>query len=223
MLPRDIAFCFQNFDYSITNWLPFYWKGFKQTTRYTYVINNLHDIDDVYSNFSSKTKGKIKKASKLVKCCLCDDLCEFYNINKMVFDRQGIKIPYSLQFLRRLDNTLMRYNRRKILIAKDDNENIHAAIYIIWDEESAYNLMIGGNPNFRNSDATSLLVWEAIKFASSVTKKFDFEGSMLESVEGFFRGFDAKQKRYFSVYKVYDRKLAILMKCKEIVNIMRRR
>lgn len=25
-----------NFHYSITNWLPFYWRGFKQTTRYTY-------------------------------------------------------------------------------------------------------------------------------------------------------------------------------------------
>lgn len=37
----------------------------------------------------------------------------------------------------------------------------------------------------RNSGATSLLIWEVIKFASTVSKKFDLEGSKLEPVERF--------------------------------------
>ena len=31
----------QNFHYSIGNWQPFYWREFKQTTRYTYIIPDL--------------------------------------------------------------------------------------------------------------------------------------------------------------------------------------
>jgi len=36
-LPKFDGFTVQ-FSKKITNWLPFYWRGFKQTTRYTYVI-----------------------------------------------------------------------------------------------------------------------------------------------------------------------------------------
>jgi hypothetical protein len=42
-------------------------------------------------------------------------------------------------------------------------------------------------------------MWEAIKFASTVTKRFDFEGSMIEPVERFFRAFGAKQTPYFAL------------------------
>ena len=33
----------QNFHHSVTNWLPFHWQGFTQTTRYTYVLDDLRD------------------------------------------------------------------------------------------------------------------------------------------------------------------------------------
>ena len=59
--------------------------------------------------------------------------------------------------------------------------------------------MGGGNPTLRNSGATSLCMWEAIKLASTVTKVFDFEGSMIEPIERFFRGFGAMQKPYFAI------------------------
>ena len=36
-LPKVDYFC-QNFHSSITNWLPFYWRGFEQSTRYSYLI-----------------------------------------------------------------------------------------------------------------------------------------------------------------------------------------
>jgi hypothetical protein len=42
-------------------------------------------------------------------------------------------------------------------------------------------------------------MWEAIKFASTVTESFDFEGSMIEPVERFFRAFGARQTSYHTV------------------------
>src|SRR5690554_1433257 len=41
----------QHFHHSITNWLPFYWSGYQQTTRYTYVIEQTDNIDLVFNGF----------------------------------------------------------------------------------------------------------------------------------------------------------------------------
>jgi hypothetical protein len=90
---------------------------------------------------------------------------------------------------------------RKIFIAEDDQGRRHAGVYMVWDENSAYYLMGGGDPALRNGGAASLCMWEAVKYASTVARSFDFEGSMLESVERFFRGGGAVQMPYFSVWK----------------------
>lgn len=62
--------------------------------------------------------------------------------------------------------------------------------------------MLGADPRYRSSGAASLTMWEAIKFAATVTKRFDFEGSMIEPIEQFFRSFGAVQKPYFTISKV---------------------
>ena len=65
----------------------------------------------------------------------------------------------------------------------------------------AYYLQGGNHPDLRNSGAASLVMWEAIQFASTVTQQFNFAGSMIPSIERFFRGFGATQVPYFSIYK----------------------
>ena len=62
--------------------------------------------------------------------------------------------------------------------------------------------MGGGDPEFRNSGAASLLIWEGIKFAHNHSEIFDFEGSMIESIERFFRGFGAVPRVYYNVTKL---------------------
>lgn len=193
----------QSWHYSYTNWLPFYWNGFKQTTRYTYVIEDLTDLDKVYKGFQSKIKGDIKKAKNRFNLKVRDDLSidDFITLNKLVFSRQGIKLPYSDEFIRNLDKACLDNQCRKLLIAEDDHGKYHAGVYIIWDKQSAYYLMGGADPELRSSGATSLCLWEGIQFAATVTKRFDFEGSMLEPVERFVRGFGAKQKPYSVIRK----------------------
>ena len=65
-LPKFHSFN-QNFNYSQKNWLPFFWKKFKQTTRYTYVIDDLTNLNEIYSNFDRSKKKNIKKAEKIIK------------------------------------------------------------------------------------------------------------------------------------------------------------
>lgn len=207
-LPQVDAYA-QNFHYSFTNWLPFYWEGFNQTTFYTYVLENLQDHEMLFSGFKENIRREIRKAEKKVKVYTGDSIGDFFLMVKKTFDRQNQTVPYDLTLLKRLDAACRKENCRKIFFAADERNRIHSAIYVIWDSECAYYIMGGGDPDLRNSGATSLLMWEAIKFASSVTKSFNFEGSMIQPIERFFSGFGANQKPYFHISKTNSTLLKI--------------
>jgi len=205
----EFYFFEQNFNHILSNWLPFYWLGFKQTTRYTYLITNEQDINDFYTKIDSNIRTDIKKAIKNVTVIENDDINTFFEINKMSFSRQKLEPPYDLDLLTKIDECCCIRNCRKILFAEDDIGQIHAAIYLVWDNKSVYYIMGGGNPKYRNSGATSLLIWEGIKFAFEIERVFDFEGSMMQPVEKFVRAFGAVQKPYFAISKTPSRLLRI--------------
>jgi lipid II:glycine glycyltransferase (peptidoglycan interpeptide bridge formation enzyme) len=201
----------QNFHNSITNWLPFYWQNFNQTTRYTYVLEEISDTQKIWDGMLPNIRSDIKKAQNRfgLQVSTNSGIDAFLTTNEQTFTRQGMKLPYSKDFVKRLDNACKEHNARRMFFAKDKDGRIHAAVYIVWDENCAYYLMGGSNPDLRNSGANSLCMWEAIKFASTVVKRFDFEGSMIESVERFFRAFGAKQIPYFQVSKINSPRMKI--------------
>lgn len=186
----------------ITNWLPFYWNGFKQTTKYTYIIKNDYP-DVIFNNFQSNIRTDIRKAEKITTINETIDLERFYKLNSMTFARQSnSKNPVSLNLLKNLDTVLERNNCRKILFAKDSKGEIHSAAYFIWDKKYVYYLLGGSDPKLRNSGAASLIMWEAIKFAMETGRDFNFEGSMIQPIERFFRAFGAIQLPYFKITKL---------------------
>ena len=193
----------QRFHYSIINWLPFYWKGFEQTTRYTYVVD-LNNLDQVFNEFKSNVRGKIRKATGIVSVMSEKSIEDFYNIFSLTFQRQNIKPPVTLEFMQKIDQVLIAKNQRKIFFAIDGDGRIHSALYLIWDNLSAYVHMVGENPELRNSGAGSLLIWQAIQFSKRDLKlsRFDFLGSMIETIEMVRRSFGGKQVSYFQIKKV---------------------
>jgi len=208
----------QNWHHSKQNWLPFYWAGFKQTTRYTYILENLEKLDDVWSGLQANIRTDIRKATDKFNLVVRDDISmeRFIDLNKATFARQGLSLPYSTEFAKNIERQTSKRNNSKVFVAEDKEGRLHAGVFIVWDEHSAYYLMSGGDPELRNSGATSLLLWHSIQFASTVTKQFDFEGSMIEPVERFCRGFGAIQTPYFSISKSQSRFLPLLMKIKSL-------
>lgn len=203
ILARQFDHFDSNWSFTKSNWLPFYWAGFKQSTRYTYALEDLSCQDTLWSQFQDNIRREIRKAEGRFKLKVRTDLTaeDFFNLNNLVFERQGMSVPYTLDLVKRIDAACDERNSRAILIAEDEEGRRHAGVYLVWDEHSAYYLMGGGDPELRNSGAASLCMWEAIKFASTVTARFDFEGSMIEPVERFFRAFGASQVPYFTVTK----------------------
>lgn len=217
----DVAFFNQNFNYSISNWLPFYWKGFQQTTKYTYVIEDTSDLKNVESNFSHAKRKNLKKCKDLVNIIFDIDAKTFYENHKMTLQKQGQTISYSFELFNKIYDSAYNHNSAKTIAAFDKDGNLNSALFIIWDNVSAYDLISTIDPDYRNNGSATLLVLEAIKLASKKALKFDFEGSMIEGVENSFRQFGTVQKPYFTISKTYSKLYKILSLTKEAINILR--
>jgi hypothetical protein len=203
-LPR-YDFFLQSFSPTITNWLPFYWAGFSASVAYTYRIDDLTSLDRIWSELRENIRREIRKAEKIVHVRTDLDIETFLEVQKKTFQRQGLQIPYDPDVARRLDLAGSQHDAKRIFFAEDAQGKIHAAVYIVWDSDTAYYLMGGNDPELRNSGAASLLLWEAIKFSAGVTRCFDFEGSMIAPIERFFRAFGARQVPYFRVSRASRR------------------
>ncbi|RYZ97125.1 MAG: GNAT family N-acetyltransferase [Proteobacteria bacterium] len=189
----------QNFHHSVTNWLPFYWKGFKQTTAYTYVLQNLKDREFLWANLLDNIRTDVRKAEKQLTICTDLPVAELLRLNRLTFSRQGIESYYSDARLETLAVGLEKLGMGKVFYAVDAQGRAHAAVLIVWDERSAFYLVGGSDPELRSSGAMSFVLWEAIRAAAEVTREFNFHGSMLEPVERFFRAFGAIQTPYLRV------------------------
>jgi len=199
-LPKFSYFA-QSFFYNNLNWLPFYWDDYSATPRYSYIIKSGTNPDELIKESHQTLRKCINKADKIVIVKEIDDINPLHELSNSVFLRKKIKNPISLNFLKELDLECKKHSCRKILAAYDSDNNLHAVLYIVWDDYFAYSLYGGSDYNFRSSQAVSLLYKEAIYFALNSGRSFDFEGTMLKEVEPQFRQFGGTQTMYLQVNK----------------------
>jgi hypothetical protein len=186
----------QSFHPAITNCIPFHWQGFSLSINYTYILDDLTNQDEIWQGLRETVRGHIRKAEREVVVRSVDDIEIFLSLHQMAYGRQGLEPPHSPDLVRRLDAACRARDARRIFFAEGADGAPHAGLYLVWDADSAYCLMSGSDPRLRHSGAISLLRWEAIKFAGQVTRRFDFEGSMVQRIERFVRAFGARQTRY---------------------------
>lgn len=204
----------QNCFYDLTDWLPFYWQGFQQSTQYSYILNDLSDLEKVYKNFSADYRNnKIKKAKDIVKVVMDKSIEEYFTVETMSFERQKLSFPFSFDYFKKYDAAVQAQNARRLFFAVDEQDRIHSVLYLLIDHDRAYYHLAGDNPELRASGAGILLVWEAIQYTKNELglNVFDFEGSTIKSIERVRRQFGATQTPYFNLSK-YNSKLYQLLR-----------
>lgn len=205
-LPRLAAFE-QDFNYTATNWLPFHWLGYTQTTRYSYSLP-LSDLKTLRNNLAPDYRNnKLPKAAAKLRVHTGDDLELFFQIHNRSYLRQGLRAPVPLDLLRRLDCALAERKSREIFWAVDPKTGaVHSVAYLAWDRHSAYYLLAGDDPSLRSSGAGILLAWEAIRYSRETLglKTFDFAGSMIKPIERVRRQFGAEPRPYSRVKKEWS-------------------
>ena len=211
----NVSYYSQNFHHFFSNWQPFYWKNFKQTTRYTYQIKDLSDLENCFDNFSYAKQKHIKKENEDFSIDFSVSADEFYRFHRDCLKQKGAEIIYSRELLFSIYNEAAKRGQGKIIALKDKNESLHSALFFVWDENAAYALISAINPRFKSDGASTKVFWEAIKFVSDKTKVFDFEGSMIEGVAQSFQQFGAEQVPYFNITKPYSKIFSLLQQIKQ--------
>lgn len=181
--------------------LPFRWMGYTLEPRFTYRIDNLTDCDKLYNSFNKTAKKNIKSARNKVELRMESNADHMVDLLKKTFSAQGRKNPFDERLVRNIikfcdDNDCGHY-----IEAVDVESNIHSCAYFVYDEKVFYYLLGGSDSEFRTSGAQSLVIWEGIQYASKISKVFDFEGSMVEGIENFFRQFGGRCVPYYEIRK----------------------
>jgi lipid II:glycine glycyltransferase (peptidoglycan interpeptide bridge formation enzyme) len=119
----------------------------------------------------------------------------------VTFAAQKRKNPMDKELIRRIVETCEAAGHGKYLEARDPEGNVHSCAYFVYDEQVCYYLLGASDSRFRSSGAQSLVLWEGIQFAAQHSKVFDFEGSMVEGIENFFRQFGGVCTPYYEIRK----------------------
>jgi lipid II:glycine glycyltransferase (peptidoglycan interpeptide bridge formation enzyme) len=202
--------------YFLFQFTSFKWEGFDEKLRHTHHIPDLSDLEKIFKAFASSTRQQIRKAERSVTVHASEDIETLYKMVSMTFKRQKKKTPYTLAYVKRINDACAQRDNRKILVAKDQEGNVHGACFLAWDKETAYYVMGGSDPKYKSSAAYSLLMWEAIKEASKHSRKFDFCGSSIPSVSKFFSGFGSVRVPYLHLKKVNSKALRLMLKLKGV-------
>lgn len=197
----------QSFHPTIGNWLPFRWRGFRETSRFTYILEDLSDETRLWNGMAESCRRQIRKATKEgleIRLCEWDVV---FQMAQKTFARQNMKVPYREREFKALCCAAAEHAAGQCFAAQDGTGCVHAAALLVWDTKRAYYLAGGGDPLRRMSGAMSLLLWHMIQYSAQHSAIFDFEGSDIQAIERFFRSFGAKQEPYHYIMK-YPRWMA---------------
>ncbi len=185
------------FDYP----LPFHWKGYQLEVKYTYWLSLEPTAKQLEEGFAKSVRQAIRKSKeqdfRLVKTDNITDLLQFsLSQKKYLPDHQYQKLPKLWEALKERDKGLVLEVRGKAgelltggLILKDRER---------WITIFGSNL----NPENKDSRAVAYMLSESIQMAKRAgVAYFDFEGSMIEGVERFFRSFGGSPVPYLLISK----------------------
>ena len=179
---------------------PFYWKDFKSIPNYTYIINLEKSTDEIEKDFSTERRNDIKKAIKDgIETRMCQDNSIIKSLVIKTFDRKQTSADKNM-----IDRILFDFadKTNSFSFVSYRNDIPIATSFCIYDKNTAYYLLGGYDSKNKHAGAGALAVSSAIKHSKELgIKNFDFEGSMLQEVESYFRGFGGDLTPYYSINK----------------------
>ncbi len=189
-------------NYDVYDSLPFKWAGYHQTTHYTQVLDLSKPEDEIFAGFKSATRTKIRNLQGILTISKTEEIEIFLDHINRVFAFKNIPLTKrQLDIIRQLDQEIQKQKTGDIYAAKDEQERIHAMIYVIYSADSAHYWLGGASPEYRDSNGMFYLLWETIKKAKMRANKFDFDGSNHPNIAPVFTGFGAEPKAMHYLYK----------------------
>lgn len=175
--------------------------NFTVQQRVTYQIENITDIEQVFNKMHHSKRRHILKATKHLQVQTIT-IDEFVKLHSWQYTSKGQKDFYSTDLLYNVCKNAIDRGQGK-LIAIGDGREVHSAIFSLWDNNLAYNLLYFIHPNYRSDGSSSMMIYEMIKWLNIHTsvKIFDFEGSQQANIAASYRLFGTKPIYYLYIEK----------------------
>lgn len=193
----------QQFHYSYQNCLPWFWNGYICIPRFTYVIENTANMQEVEGKISAKYRSVIRKGRRSIARFDSISPEAFFYEHEKIFLRQGLQSPFSMEQWNRLFKECELRDAGCILTAQNEERKVLSLAFFVWDSEALYLLLGGPVPEYASLDTYAALVFEGISLASQKGLKFDFEGSVIRRINHSFREYGGVPKLYYRIRKVF--------------------
>lgn len=210
-------FFLQNFSPDVTNWLPYYWTGYRQITRYTYRIGDIRDPQRVFDGFDpEKRQRKIRRYENVTSVRFDMSPRDFADFHTRYWKGKGKRDVLDKRLIERVCVAAVERGQGVVAALYDENGSLLSARFAVYDSHCAYSLMSAHDNALHKNGHSETLFWELIKFLSDKTVVFDFEGSMDPGIEHFYRSFGTKQTPFSVIYKYRFPLLAKLIGLKNL-------
>jgi len=191
---------------------PYLWKGYKVSPTYTYQIDLEQTEELILAGFDARLKRNIAKAvrdglvvRKAVEMGEVRDLVEKRRANRV--ERREKRREGSVESRESLVSRILReYTKegRAFGVVAEREGKVLSVVYCVYDRTTVYYILGGYDKKIRQRGAASLAFQGAIMHAKSLgLKVFDFEGSMVPSIELFFRAFGGQLVPKFTIHKAW--------------------
>jgi hypothetical protein len=193
-----------SFDYNFSphfdNWLPYFWRGYRQQTRYTYRLQPAVNSDwrregdaQMRNDLRNAERAGVVVESGATVDAIVRCLAATYR-------RQGARTPMSVRSIERFVAHGRTSGILETFAARDASGDIVAIASIAYDERCAY-LVLNGMQQTAPRGANTLVIASAIDWTLVRGLCFDFEGSMIEAIERYYRGFGAERMPYYRIWR----------------------
>jgi hypothetical protein len=170
----------------------FLWAGFRVHLAYTFRFPSAYTLEQVAAGMTRTQQQQLTKALRLnLHVARDENLEELVSLNRMTFQKQGLKPACSPEFLRRLWTAAYSQERAHLYVARTPDDKPIAALLTVYDKRTTYQLVSGVNPEFRDVPGADLVLWSALQDTLLAGRSFDFEVSSLRGLECFYRSWGA--------------------------------
>src|SRR5690606_37348753 len=104
-----------------TNWLPLFWKGYNQTTAYTYIIEDLKDHSKIFSEFKENVRREIRKAEKTITIHNALNAERLYANKLKTYKASGQALNIPLKYVNKIVEFAIRNKCGELLEARDEH------------------------------------------------------------------------------------------------------
>ncbi len=198
------TYCCLNLPHTDPHQALFAQAKYQVSERYTYRINDLSEpFALIQSRFSQNKKRHLKKA-KNMQLDLSMSADEFYAFHEQCLAGRGKRIVYPHHLLDAIYKAVQRHKAGQIIAVRNMQNEMMAAVLLVWDSASTYFLVPCYDEQFKNTGAMTWLTSQVIQFAKSRSRSFDFEGSMVPSIANSYRQFGTVKTTYWKIEKFYN-------------------